>query len=99
MTQLERKEASLLPIVELLKGNELFQALAVPIDGSQKKLVIRDAEFYIRKDGLIVNTEGWHHPDGKLIGEVLYAPDQDGDRVVFGQKYRKVTLYVKYPFY
>lgn len=80
------------PIIEQLRRNKLFQTLAAPID-PKKFPVIRDAEFYIRKDGLIVNTEGWYHPEGKLVGEVLYAPDQEGDKVIFGQKYRKVTLY------
>lgn len=92
MKPLEGRENSPQPIIEHFRKNELFQALAVPID-SQQFPIIRDAEFYIRKDGLIVNAEGWHHPDGKIIVEVLYAPDQDGDKVIFGQKYRKVTLY------
>ncbi len=93
MKPFESRDISPQPISERLKGNELFQALSIPLDGSKQFPIIRDAEFYIRKDGLIVNVEGWYHPDGKLIGEVLYAPDKDGDKVIFGQKYRKVTLY------
>lgn len=93
MRPFESRDTSPQPISERLKGNKLFQVLSIPLDGSKQFPVIRDAEFYIRKDGLIVNAEGWCHPDGKLIGEVLYAPDQDGDKVIFGQKYRKVTLY------
>lgn len=92
MKPLEGRELSPQPIVEQLRRNDLFLALTVPID-HQNFPIIRDAEFYIRKDGLIINAEGWHHPDGKLIGEELYAPDQDGDKVIFGQRYRKVTLY------
>jgi predicted nucleotidyltransferase len=92
MKSFESRDISQKPIIEQLKRNELFQVLAVPID-LEKFPIIRDTEFYIRKDGLIINAEGWYHPEDKLIGEVLYAPDQGGDKKVFGQKYRKVTLY------
>lgn len=71
--------------------NSLFQDLAVEI--SQHNFPqIRDAEFFIRSDGIIVNTEGWFHPPGLLIGEVIYVPDENGDRDIFGTKYKKVTL-------
>lgn len=69
----------------------LFQDLAVEI--SQDNFpAIRDAEFFVRRDGIIVNAEGWHHPSGFLIGEVMYVPDEEGDRELFGVRYRKVTL-------
>jgi len=71
--------------------NELFRELATPIN-QQYFPVIRDAQLYIRKDGLIVNAEGWHHPDGLLVGEAMYAPDWQGDRKIFGQQFRKLTL-------
>lgn len=69
----------------------LFQDLAVEI--SQDNFPrIRDAEFFIRRDGFIVNAEGWYQPPDFLIGEVMYIPDENGDREIFGVKYRKATL-------
>lgn len=78
-------------VIDSLQNNEMFQRLAIPIN-PERFPDIRDAEFYVRKDGIIVNAEGWNHPDKKLIGEVMYAPDPNGDQVIFGQKYRKLTL-------
>lgn len=71
--------------------DKTFQDIAIPIN-DQKFPPIRDAEFFVRKDGVIVNAEGWYHPADFLIGEVLYVPDEEGDRAIFGAKYRKVTL-------
>lgn len=77
---------------EDLQENELYRELVTQIDTDHFPDV-RDAQLFIRKDGLIVNAEGWHHPEGKLIGEVMYAPDWRGDREVFGYSYRKLTLF------
>lgn len=77
---------------EQLRKNELYRELVTPIeDGAFPD--VRDAQLYIHRDGLIVNAEGWHHPEGKLIGEVMYAPDEQGDRTIFGESYRKLTLF------
>lgn len=78
--------------IEILRSNELFRRLAEPIEPGNFP-EIKDAELYIKHDGSIVNAEGWYHPEDKLIGEVLYIPDQQGDRLIFGQKYRKTSLY------
>lgn len=78
-------------VVERLNSNEDFQNLTLPISDDHFP-EIRDAQLYVRNDGLIVNAEGWYHPEGKLIGEVMYAPDVGGDRNIFGQTYRKLTL-------
>lgn len=77
---------------EQLAENELYRELATPIDPNAFP-DIRDAQLYIRKDGLIVNAEGWHHPSGLLVGEVMYAPDWHGDRNIFGHQFRKLTLF------
>lgn len=77
--------------LDRLQENELYRELTTPIGDTFPD--IRDAQLYIRKDGLIVNAEGWHHPEGKLIGEVMYAPDEEGDRTIFGENYRKLTLF------
>jgi predicted nucleotidyltransferase len=69
-----------------------FHDYSVPIDGTFRDHEIRDVTLYMRHDGIIVNAEGWFHPRGQLVGEVLYAPDTEGDKRLFGQPYRKVTL-------
>jgi predicted nucleotidyltransferase len=76
--------------LERLKSSEMFKKLASPVS---VETVARDAEFFIRNDGLVVNAEGWYHPPKLLIGEVLYVPDQEGDKEIFGERYRKITLF------
>lgn len=89
----ERESPNYNPAIkDALQSNELFQKLAVLIT-SEEFPEIRDAEFFIRHDGSIVNAEGWYHPEGMLLGEVLYVPNLNGDRTIFGQKYKKTTLY------
>lgn len=78
-------------LFEKLRQDERFQKIALPVN-ERADLELRDAEFLLRKDGLIVNIEGWHHPPGLLIGEVLYVPDEEGDKNILGLSYRKVTL-------
>lgn len=79
-------------LVSRISKHVAFQTLAMPIGASSQHSVV-DATFYLHKDGFLVNAEGWHHPEGFLIGEVLYAPDEHGDKQIFGIPYRKVTLY------
>ncbi len=54
---------------------------------------IRDAEFYIRSDGILFNADGYAHPVGKMIGGALYAPNIQGNKQIFGIQYTKTTLY------
>ena len=51
---------------------------------------IRDAMLFIRKDGLVAFSEGYFHPPGKLIANIIYAPDPAGKKTIFGQPYRSV---------
>ncbi len=62
---------------------------AIPVNPE----TIYDAEFLVRQDGMIVNVDGYYHPKGHILGEVLYAPDDNGNKEIFGQRYRKVTLH------
>jgi len=79
-------------LIKQIENDELFQTLSVPFSEKESRK-IRDAEFLIRKDGLIVNIEGWNHPNGLIVGEVLYTPDEKGDKSIFNLPYRKVTLF------
>lgn len=95
MTQLKGENYNLDPrpvTSEELAENELFRDLTIPMD-MQNLPDVRDAQLYIRRDGLVVNAEGWYQPKGTLVGEAMYAPDANGDRYIFGQQYRKLTLF------
>lgn len=81
------KEAS--QLIEQISAHPLYRQITSE-DMSQQ--AIKDAELLLRKDGLIVNIEGWYHPEGMVVGETLYAPDPLGDKSILGVSYRKVTL-------
>lgn len=53
---------------------------------------IRDAEFFVRRDGILFNADGYAHPDDSVVGCALYAPDPNGEKTFFGIPYRKTTL-------
>ena len=78
--------------VKKITDHVAFQTLAVPITDVLQHSAV-DATFYLHKAGLLVNAEGCNPPDGFLIGEILYAPDERGDKQIFGIPYKKVTLY------
>jgi len=78
--------------IQKLQEDERFHYFTQPVEPDIGEKV-RDAEFLLRKDGLLVNVEGWSHPQGYLVGEVLYTPDEYGDKRILGQPYRKITLY------
>lgn len=70
--------------------HELFEQLVHPIEPQHS---VRDAEFYIRHDGIIFNADGYAHPEDAVIGNPLYIPDASGDRTIFDRRYRKIFFY------
>lgn len=80
------------PFIERLRANTRFRELAEAVRPGQFPAV-RDAELIVRKDGVVFNVEGWHHPSGLVVAEAMYLPDQDGPKNIFGQQYTKATLY------
>src|SRR3989338_6695059 len=80
-------------LINSIQQNSRYKNIAVPFNPEISKRHIKDAEFLLRDDGIIFNIEGYNHPTDFLVGEVLYAPDDNGDKNIFGQPYRKVTLY------
>lgn len=82
-----------LEVLNLIQQDARFKEIAEPFCPESSTDKIKDAEFLIRYDGTIFNVEGYHHPTSFLVGEVLYAPDSQGDKNIFGQPYRKVTLH------
>lgn len=80
-------------LLHLIQQDRRFKEIAIPFNPESSVSAVKDAEFLIRQDGIIFNVEGYYHPTNFLIGEVLYAPDEHGDKSIFGQPYRKVTLH------
>lgn len=64
-----------------------FRDFVVPIsrlDG------VPDANFFLRRDGLLAFSEGYFHPPGKLIANVIYLPDPSGTKKFFGVPYGSI---------
>jgi len=74
-------------LINRIRDNEKFRRFVLPITDLQ---LIRDAMLFIRRDGLIIFSEGYCHPDGKLVGNIIYAPDPEGAKTIFGEPYASV---------
>lgn len=77
-------------VVGRIAENDIFGRLVHPI---KQHHTVRDAEHYIRSDGIIFNADGYAHPDDAIVGNPLYVPDGLGDKVIFGERYRKIFIY------
>jgi len=80
-------------LIRNIQQDRKYQEIATDFSPPFSPKEMCDAEFLLRRDGVIFNIEGYYHPTSFVVGEVLYAPDINGDKQVFGQPYRKVTLY------
>lgn len=76
-----------------IQNHAKFQRVSNPVSPETINQQINDAEFLIRRDGIVFNIEGWFHPTEYVVGEALYAPDKSGNKTIFGQRYRKLSLY------
>ncbi len=74
-------------IAEKISNHPIFKNFILPMD---KLDVIRDAMLFVRRDGLIVFSEGYFHPPGELIANIIYLPDPEGEKGFFGVPYRSV---------
>jgi predicted nucleotidyltransferase len=75
-----------------IEYSQTYQALVRPLPSMEGT---RDVEFYVRYDGLILNADGYAHPQHTVVGNVLYAPDSEGNKEIFGIPYRKTSLVPK----
>ena len=74
-------------LVARLKTHPDFRDFVVPIGDLGE---IRDATFFLRDDGLFAFSEGYWHPEGKLIGNIIYIPDPAGTKNFFGMNFASV---------
>lgn len=64
-----------------------------------------DTTYLLRKDGSFIYTEGYWHPDDKIIGKLIYYPDPEGTTDIHGRKYSSIikeeqdgeTIYISHP--
>ena len=49
-----------------------------------------DTLYLMRKDGSLVYTEGYWHPDDKVIGKLIYYPDPAGPKDIHGRGYSSI---------
>jgi len=64
-----------------------FKDFVVPISELKE---IRDANFFLRNDGILAFAEGYFHPEGKLIANIIYIPDPNGTKKFFGVTYSSI---------
>ena len=74
-------------LMDAVKRHPDFRDFVVPISKLDK---IRDANFFLRRDGLLAFSEGYFHPQGKLIANIIYIPDPRGNKKFFGVQYGSI---------
>jgi len=70
-----------------IKAHPDFRDFVAPISELKE---IRDATFFLRNDGLLAFSEGYFHPPGKLIANIIYVPGPEGTKKFFGAAYSSV---------
>lgn len=75
--------------LEQIRLHRDFDTLVQPLGQPEH---IRDAEFVIRRDGILFNADGYAHPDEMVVGGALYTPTARGEKTFFGVNYSKTTL-------
>ncbi len=57
---------------------------------SQLTRGLLDTTYLMRKDGSFVYTEGYWHPNDKIIGKLIYYPDPGGKTDIHGRSYNSL---------
>ncbi|MDD5557994.1 MAG: hypothetical protein PHN82_12220 [bacterium] len=74
-------------LMERVRRHPDFRDFVVPLSEMD---AIRDATFFLRRDGLLAFSEGYCHPPGRLVGNIIYIPDPAGTKNFFGVPYGSV---------
>ncbi|MCX6339049.1 MAG: hypothetical protein NTX71_03910 [Candidatus Aureabacteria bacterium] len=74
-------------LMDAVRRHPDFRDFVVPISTLNE---IRDANFFLRRDGLLAFSEGYCHPPGKLIGNIIYIPSPMGTKRFFGVPYASI---------
>lgn len=70
-----------------IKNDAKFKNFVLPMEALE---FIRDAMLFVHSSGMILFSEGYFHPAGKLIANIIYIPDPEGEKEIFGQAYRSI---------
>ncbi len=71
------------------KFDEVVSGLIRPLSGLTEGPY--DALYMLRKDGGLVYVEGYWHPEGKVIGKLIYYPDPRGRKSIHGRRYTSIV--------
>lgn len=74
-------------ILERVSRNDKFRNFVLPMENLDS---IRDAMLFVHKTGMILFSEGYFHPTGKLICNIIYIPDPKGEKEIFGIPYSSI---------
>ncbi len=74
-------------MMEAVRRHPDFKEFIVPISRLEE---VRDATFFLRNDGLLAFSEGYFHPEGNLVANIIYIPDPAGTKTFFGARYGSV---------
>ncbi|MCX6356800.1 MAG: hypothetical protein NT045_02815 [Candidatus Aureabacteria bacterium] len=74
-------------LMDRIRRHQDFKDFIVPMKELKE---IRDANFFLRNDGLLAFSEGYYHPPGKLIANMIYIPDARGSKKFFGVPYASI---------
>lgn len=61
----------------------------VPISQMEGKIV--DCSYFMKHDGILFFAEGYWHPPGMVMGNILYYPDSEGHSEYYGERYGSVN--------
>lgn len=54
-----------------------------------------DTTYLLRRDGSFVYTEGYWHPEGAVVGKLIYYPDPEGKREIHGRRYASIVKEIR----
>ncbi len=75
------------------KFDEVIGELLRPM--SDLKLGPLDTTYLMRSDGSFVYTEGYWHPEDKVVGKLIYYPDPDGEKDIHGRRYASIVKEIR----
>jgi predicted nucleotidyltransferase len=50
-----------------------------------------DTMYLMRHDGSFVYTDWYRHPEGYIVGKLIYSPDPDGSKDIHGRRYASIV--------
>ena len=67
---------------------QTMDELLIPMD---KLDYILDTSYFLKNTGSFFYTEGYYHPGGRVIGKIIYYPDDKGETLIHGRPYTSIV--------